>query len=556
MIRIIAISIVMLVFCGCSRPYVCSDITSSKVNSTPDSSKMSIGIVADSQLQTGNPTNRVSLMHGKFEDKVVDVAIRPPALDYFSIDMLEYFLTDLVDEKKVDVILYLGDAANNGCKDEMEEAFKILNKFRLGTDKSREGKRTVPIFFVIGNHDYLGAGNTPYMPDRKELCDGRTLNRSIKFETLNTPITKLQLIEMASAFNNENTAFGWTYTDNVITDRERVKASCLRHENGLNKDQHKKKGCYLAGIAENTQAEVEIVLLDTSDYFDKKFSLDPDWLTKRWFGLVGWVSSAEEHIYPDKNDRDKYCHKNKNSVSQVTWLECNQKSNNDIKARIIASHYPKEDLSSWPIRFLTEGLPTSLIPLFEPIPVFGNYWVSGHTHKSGNNAKKEKIFENNVWWSDPYEYWSWNIGSTSDHEPEAGLLIIITQDSQTDINKEPPFSCHHSNIKKKKHRCDDILEHVRREPQMKSPSYLPVYNRSSGYQLFGMCKTYREYDWHENDRIYSQKNLDSLIGYLNNQYIEKDIKLCIGKEAARLETLETAGQEGCGQLKWNALVKQ
>ena len=117
---------------------------------------LKIGLLADSQLTSQNGFSDFHY-RSKTADYLVDVSIRPPALEcYLAKEMLQIALNKLTedsegDRKGVDVILYLGDAANSGGTDEIETVLEILGKHRQQTG--------IPIFILIGNHDYLGAGN-------------------------------------------------------------------------------------------------------------------------------------------------------------------------------------------------------------------------------------------------------------------------------------------------------------------------------------------------------------------------------------------------------------
>ena len=117
---------------------------------------MKIGLLADSQITSKNGFSDFSF-RSKLADNIVDVSIRPPALErYLAEEMLNIALKKLTqdangEKEGVDVILYLGDGANSGGTDEIETLFTALKKHRDETG--------TPIFMLIGNHDYLGAGN-------------------------------------------------------------------------------------------------------------------------------------------------------------------------------------------------------------------------------------------------------------------------------------------------------------------------------------------------------------------------------------------------------------
>ena len=120
-----------------------------------------IGLLSDSQITSPNSTLGC-VYRNKDTDKRLEAAIRPPALEHLAAEVLKIGLDKLSEEddegKKVDVILYLGDGANSGGEDEIERLFEVLMEHR---DKTK-----IPMFMVIGNHDYLGAGNTPNQAER------------------------------------------------------------------------------------------------------------------------------------------------------------------------------------------------------------------------------------------------------------------------------------------------------------------------------------------------------------------------------------------------------
>ena len=139
---------------------------------------LKIGLLADTQLTSQNGFPDFS-QRSKRADRMVSVAIRPPALEcLLSAEMLRIALErlthDAAGEKRgVDAILYLGDAANSGGTDEIETFFSILEKHRAATQ--------VPIFVLIGNHDYLGCGNIPTPWIRHVLLNRDDLISSLAF---------------------------------------------------------------------------------------------------------------------------------------------------------------------------------------------------------------------------------------------------------------------------------------------------------------------------------------------------------------------------------------
>ena len=130
----------------------------------PDSG-LRIGFVADSQLQTRSNYHRVGGYRGVIEDAAVQGAIRPPALDWSARAMLRSDLAKLA-EQGAKVIFFLGDGANNGCYDEFARGFADSEKLApndasvLSLLAEFRQKTRIPVYFVIGNHDILGAGST------------------------------------------------------------------------------------------------------------------------------------------------------------------------------------------------------------------------------------------------------------------------------------------------------------------------------------------------------------------------------------------------------------
>src|SRR4030042_6107493 len=130
-----------------------------------------IGLLADSQITSPNSTPEC-VYRNKNTDKRLEVTIRSPALEHLTAEVLKIALDKLSEEdeegNKVDVILYLGDGANSGGEDEIERLFEVLIEHR---DKTK-----IPMFMVMGNHDYLGAGNTPNEAERLLLLNRLTVD--------------------------------------------------------------------------------------------------------------------------------------------------------------------------------------------------------------------------------------------------------------------------------------------------------------------------------------------------------------------------------------------
>ncbi len=365
-----------------------------------------IGLLADAQLTSHNGFSNYS-QRSRFADRMVNVAIRPPALESFlSEEMLNVALRKLTQDHEgekngVDVILYLGDGANSGGTDEIAMFLSVLAKHRDETG--------IPVFVVIGNHDYLGCGNIVTPGTRYALLnrDGRPSNPAL---------SKYQVLKKISAFNhasgNVPTNKKFRYIDNYET-LERNKE--LDHHAGL----------YLSGLlsySEEGKSSVEVFLLDTSDYKDA-----PDWASLAKWGFYGVIGSLSFKDEPGVLSQAGYFR----SVAGT--------SSPDF--RFLASHYPKDHLDR--ITFAKPGdVPLDITNLAWEVsegvfsfPTFAetlnqnledllsrkkrNYWLSGHTH-APTTPQPSQIVVGGVL-RDKY-YRGVNVGSTTDYR--AHVVIV------------------------------------------------------------------------------------------------------------------------------------
>jgi len=83
-------------------------------------------LMADSQLH--NLLAPPHILRTKFIDKIMEVAIRAPHQDMFSVDTLKWSLRNHGENKK---IIYLGDALNIGCKNEWDKFTTAMNQFKV-----------------------------------------------------------------------------------------------------------------------------------------------------------------------------------------------------------------------------------------------------------------------------------------------------------------------------------------------------------------------------------------------------------------------------------------
>ena len=365
-----------------------------------------IGILADTQLTSQNGFHDFS-QRSKFSDKMVDVAIRPPALEcLLAEEMLKIALKKLTQDNEggnngVDVIIYLGDAANSGGTDEIELFFSVLEKHRDATG--------IPIFVLIGNHDYLGCGNIVTPGTRFALLnrDGRPSNPAL---------TKYQVLKKISEFNHASSNLPSNNKFKYIDNYEMVER---------NKELDHNSGLYLSGLLSYYQEgknSVEIFLLDTSDYKDA-----PDWSNIADWGFYGAIGSLSFKDEPGV-------------LSQASYYK-NIAGSSSPDFRILASHYPKDHLDR--ITFARPGeVPLDITNLAWEItegafsfPTFSerlnqnleellsnhkrNYWLSGHTH-APTVPKPSKMVIGGLL-GDKY-YNAMNVGSTTDYRPHVAIV--------------------------------------------------------------------------------------------------------------------------------------
>lgn len=392
---------------------------------------LKIGLLADSQITSQNGFSDFHY-RSKMADALVDVSIRPPALEgVLAPEMLQIALNKLTEDtggskKGVDVILYLGDAANSGGADEIDTALKILAEHRQ--------KTSVPIYILIGNHDYLGAGNIVSPGIRFAM-----LNRLGRPD--NPALTKYEVLKKFSDFNHANNELAansrFGYTDNI----EAVER---------NKDRDHLTGLFLCGYLKYTepgQPAVDMLLMDTSDYKDA-----PDWsevMSIGFYGVIGSVSFKDETGW----------------VSQTSTLHHLTGSTNP-PFRFLVSHYPKDHLDritfakpgevplnitnlAWSITEQAFSLPTfskTLNQNLQPLLTSGkgNYWLCGHTHV-GRIPRPERFILGGL--TGEKYVTSLNVGSTTDYRAHAAIVEAYQPERNSKLDKSigyreiPLFDC-------------------------------------------------------------------------------------------------------------------
>jgi len=365
-----------------------------------------IGLLADTQITSHNGFSDYNY-RSKLADRMVGFSIRPPALEcILAEEMLNIALRKLTQDDEggkdgVDIIIYLGDGANSGGTDEIETFFSVLEKHRDVTG--------IPIFVLIGNHDYLGCGNIVTPGTRYALLnrDGRPSNPAL---------SKYQVLKKISEFNHASNNLPANKNFKYIDNYEAVERNKeLVHDTGL----------YLSGLvsySEEGKNSLEIFLLDTSDYKDA-----PDWSSLAKWGFYGVIGSLSFKDEPGL-------------LSQASYFK-NIAGTSSPDFRFLASHYPKDHLDritftkpgdvpfdvtnvAWTVTEGAFSFPTFTRTLNQNLEALlsqkkRNYWLSAHTHVP-TMPQPSKIVVGGLL-GDKY-YSGINIGSTTDYR--AHVVVV------------------------------------------------------------------------------------------------------------------------------------
>ncbi len=388
-----------------------------------------IGLLSDSQITSPNSTPEC-VYRNKDADKDLEVAIRPPALEHLTAEVLKIALDKLSEEddegKKVDVILYLGDGANSGGEDEIERLFEVLMEHR---DKTK-----IPMFMVIGNHDYLGAGNTPNQAERLLLLNRLTVEEKPPVR-YNRPLSKYEVLQKISDFNRDPDYLSPETKYEYIDNRDSLDES-LDHRTGL----------YLAGhlvYSSNGEDNVEIFLADTSDYQSLRFK--PELLKLAFYGGYGSISSK------DKSDKKR--------PSQIDCYFEREWALRSPDFRFVASHYHPDNLDRARFSQIPEDiffeLENFVHGIYETVHgLFGkcytnpylnrwlsdgrnNYWLSGHTHRERMSSPHQgKVHVGGILeiLTDA-SFRSLNIGSTTDYRGHVVIVEEYVRGKNTRVDK-------------------------------------------------------------------------------------------------------------------------
>lgn len=495
-----------------------------------------IGLLADSQITSPNSTPGC-VYRNKDTDKDLEVAIRPAALEHLAAEVLKIALDKLSEEddegKKVDAILYLGDGANSGGEDEIERLFEVLMEHR---DKTK-----IPMFMVIGNHDYLGAGNTPNQAERLLLLNRLTVDEKPPVR-YNRPLSKYEVLQKISEFNRDPNYLSPRTMFEYIDNRDSLDES-LDHRTGL----------YLAGhlvYSANGEDNVEIFLADTSDY--QNIPVKPEALELAAYGWVGSISS-----------------KNKSDKKRPSQIDCYFEKKWALPSpdfRFIASHYHPDNLDR--ARFVSEMPEDALFELenfvhgvYETVDsLFGkrysnrylnrwlsgsgnNYWLSGHTHRQVMTKPHQgKVHVGGILeLLTDASFRSVNIGSTTDYRAHVAVVEEYVKGKNTRLDKRigyreiPVFDFNESLLQDISAGIAEFGDNKRRSEdfQNSDPNFHELKDMSNaqfGASIIGLNKQYQKNYWLQKHTEASVKYLKEFIEWFRGKhpkYNRADVVTCL-----------------------------
>jgi len=486
-----------------------------------------IGLLADSQITSPNSTPEC-VYRNKDTDKRLEPTIRPPALEYLAAEVLKIALDKLSEDddegKRIDVILYLGDGANSGGEDEIGRLFEVLMEHR--------NKTKIPMFMVIGNHDYLGAGNTPNEAERLLLLNRLTVDEEPPVR-YNRPLSKYEVLQKISDFNRDPDYLSPKTKFEYVDNRDSLDES-LDHRTGL----------YLAGhlvYPSNGEDIVEIFLADTSDYQNLRFK--PELLRLAVHGWYGSISSID-----------------KSGENRPAQIDCYFEKKWALQSpdfRFIASHYHPDNLDRARFSQIPEDIFFELENFVHGIyeTVFGlfgkrytnqylnrwlsdsrnNYWVSGHTHRERMSSPHQgKVHVGGILeiLTDA-SFRSLNIGSTTDYRSHVVIVEEYVRGKNTRVDKHvgyreiPVFDSNErllrdifagiSEFGDKKRRSQDLQNYDPNFHELED-----IDNKEFGASIIGLNKQYQKDYWLQKHTEASVKYLKEFIEWFSNKHPEYD----------------------------------
>ncbi|WP_119719201.1 metallophosphoesterase family protein [Cognatilysobacter tabacisoli] len=441
---------------------------------------MRIGLLADTQLTSPKATSNY-LFRSQIADLAVNVAVRTSAQEVLAGEHLGCLAEDLLATQP-DVLLYLGDGANSGCDDEIEPFFAQLERIRTQAGK--------PVFFVVGNHDYLATGNQAAASMRTKACAGGGY------------VTKAELIARTAAFNRASwqrfasrDARFVRYADSLDHVNATDGAGCKAGE-ALQQEQ----ACYYAAVIEWNAGghPTQLVLADTSDYTDVVRQPRIDGVDIAEFagarGSMGWEAGG-----------------------QNAWIE-KALGPSPARTRVIASHYPTADLS-W-TRYYS-GRPGDLM-----LSDGHNLWLSGHTHDPDPDSYVMPGSFEDTGPGEEVMYDEINVGSTTDHRAHAALVALhpgrATKQPVLAMDAEAASAC--------EARIDGV--------QLGSGYASPYHRNGSTRHRLGLTKHYRRTGY---DAAIARKNIETFLAEPGQAADREQWVRCLMHAGAKAEASKWPG---------------
>lgn len=448
-------------------------------NSLSRKESIKIALIADTQVQTRKTAGFPNFWQNTISDNFIDVSLRPPAQNNLSIFSLKKITNKIIQNHSPEIIFYLGDGANNGCQDELEAVFSALKDFQ---------DRGQPILYLVGNHDYLGAGNTSHPSEREKLCENPAkieLNRASNTEYDNIA-SKYELIKRIHEFNKGSAELmsekGFRFEDNFTSN---LKTQCRKGETA----QHFNPECFYSAYLYNNK--FEFILLDSSSYADKG---TPGAGPLEFAGKEGSLCCSSQN------------------EGQWAWLGEERDTGGTFKRTIFATHYSPNHLnlfkkpsgrSSREPRQVRNFLNKINNHNFIARQIFqirkasnsSLVWISGHTHRQtfgGATQTQISLYElppreavglaRTVKTLDVVSY---NVGSTTDYIQHGAIIKIATSSSASKevrlVKEEEESIC--KTIKKKINNKKLHIENL-----------YPINDYKNGLPIFGLTKHYRNWD--------------------------------------------------------------
>ncbi len=517
-----------------------------------------IGLLADSQITSPDSTPDCPY-RSRSLDKQIGCAIRPPALEHLAPEMLRIALRKF--PSNIDVILYLGDGANSGGENEIETLFKVLDDHRRETH--------IPIFMVIGNHDYLGVGNTSDPLARFLLLNRLRPEQTPPLPaTYNRSLTKYEVLRRISEFNRASGdllgSISFAYTD-----------SC----DALDPNLDHGSGLYLAGrlvFPRDGAKTAEIFLADTSDYADTSFRPEVaiwDPFIPRWdfYGMQGSVSTRNRESTPGNK-----------TPCQIAYLQ-DSAAEPPPEFRFVASHYPPDNLdrkrgdipTSWRFEFLSmlHGIWETVESVFFGNPYTNqelhhwcvdsnaNYWLSAHTHRETmlRPGQGDAHVGGIVGLMTGASFHNINVGSTTDYRAHIAVVEPFSRDEAgrghrikkvdryVQFREIPLFECKEALERQLLERVLSEIKAYGRE-NMNIPHCIGYENDVQfGMSLLGLSKDYQDRDWTAGDTDECCRRLDHFIDTLLSTYPGQeraDVVRCLAFITSAVEAGACKGKRG------------